>query len=239
MLLRFRRASHNGCCGTFGLRICAQMSCRLETTVLCLAIRTRAYDDLTFHLSSIAFALHCPIHLGGSSYLPGLARCPKCPRSICRHQINQSLCDGSMVLQDFDLSGLGAALLRFILAGFWIAHWWYKVGYRGMPATQAFFLQQGLPVWLAWFDVSFELVVAVCLVLGIFVPLLCLISLPILFASMWIYRRNGFYFSSGGIELPLLWACAQIAQAMLGPGAFRVSVPLWLPQLPVVFGAHF
>ena len=137
-----------------------------------------------------------------------------------------------MVLQDFDLSGLGAALLRFILAGFWIAHWWYKVGYRGMPATEAFFLRQGLPAWLAWFDVSFEVVVAACLVLGIYVPLLCLISLPILFASMWIYRRNGFYFSSGGIELPVLWACAQIAQAMLGPGAFRISVPLWLPQLP-------
>jgi hypothetical protein len=60
--------------------------------------------------------------------------------------INQSFCDGSMVLQDFDLSGPGAALLRFILAGFWIAHWWYKVAYRGMPATKAFFLQQGLPV---------------------------------------------------------------------------------------------
>ena len=139
---------------------------------------------------------------------------------------------------DLHLSGLGAALLRFILAGFWLVHWWYKVGYRGMSATQAFFLQHGLPAWLAWFDVSFEVVVAVCLVLGIYVPLLCLISLPILFASMWIYRRNGFYFSSGGIELPLLWACAQIAQAMLGPGAFRISVP-WLPQLPVVFGVRF
>ena len=98
------------------------------------------------------------------------------------------------LLQDIRLSGLGAALLRFILAGFWIAHWWYKVGYRGMPATQAFFSQHGLPVWLAWFDVGFEVVVALCLVLGVYVPLLCLISLPILFASMWIYRRNGFYF---------------------------------------------
>src|SRR5467141_299787 len=99
-------------------------------------------------------------------------------------------------------------------------HWWFKVGYRGMPATEAFFLQQGLPAWLAWFDISFEVVIAVCLVLGIFVPLLCLISLPILFASMWIYRRNGFYFSSGGIELPVLWACAQIAQVFLGLGLF-------------------
>jgi len=126
-------------------------------------------------------------------------------------------------LQNLDLSpmsAVGGALLRFILAGFWIAHWWFKVGYRGMPATEAFFLQQGLPAWLAWFDISFEVVTAVCLVLGIFVPLLCLISLPILFASMWIYRRNGFYFSGGGIELPVLWACAQIVQVFLGPGRF-------------------
>jgi hypothetical protein len=77
MLLRFRRASHNGCFRTFGLRIYVQKSCRLETTVLCLAIRTRAYDDLIFHLSSIAFALHCPSSLGGISYLLGLARCRK------------------------------------------------------------------------------------------------------------------------------------------------------------------
>jgi len=141
--------------------------------------------------------------------------------------------------QDLDLSpmiSLGATLLRFILAGFWIAHWWFKVGYRGMPATEAFFLQLGLPAWLAWFDLGFEVVVAICLVVGIYVPLLCLVSLPILFASMWIYRRNGFYFSGGGIELPTFWACAQIAQALLGPGAYRIPLPVWLPHLPTVFG---
>ena len=129
------------------------------------------------------------------------------------------------------VSDIGAAVLRFILAGFWIAHWWFKVGYRGMPATQAFFVQQGLPAWLAWFVVSFEVVLAVSLVLGTYVSLLCLASLPILFASMWIYRRNGFYFSDGGFELPFFWACAQIAQALLGPGALRIPLPAWLPQL--------
>jgi len=46
------------------------------------------------------------------------------------------------------MSAVGAALLRFILAGFWIAHWWFKVGYRGMPATEAFFLPAG-PAGLA------------------------------------------------------------------------------------------
>jgi hypothetical protein len=55
---------------------------------------------------------------------------------------------------------------------------------------------------------------------------------------MWIYRRNGFYFSGGGIELPLLWACAQFVQALLGPGAFRLQVPA-LPGLPPLFGIQF
>jgi len=103
-------------------------------------------------------------------------------------------------LQDLDpslMSALGATLLRLTLAGFWIIHRWFKVGHRGMAATQAFFLQHGLPPWLAWFVIGFELVVADCLVLGICVRLVCLISLPILFASTWIYRRNGFYFSDG------------------------------------------
>ena len=142
-------------------------------------------------------------------------------------------------LQELGLSPMndfGATLLRFILADFWSAHWWFKVGNRGMAATQAFFLQQGLPAWLAWFVVSFEVVVTVCLVLGIHVSLICLISLPILFASMWIYRGNGFYFSNAGIELPTFWACAQLFQALLGPGPFRIPLPAWLPHLPTVFG---
>ncbi len=124
---------------------------------------------------------------------------------------------------------LGATVLRFVLAGFWICHWWFKIGYRGMPATKAFFAQHRLPAWLAWFVVYFEMLVAVGLILGCRVPFLCVASSPILFASVWIYRKNGFYFAGGGVEFPLLWACAQIVQAFLGPGAFRISIPGWLP----------
>jgi putative oxidoreductase len=142
-------------------------------------------------------------------------------------------------LQNLDpslMSALGATLLRFTLAGLWIIHWWFKVGYRGMAATRAFFLQHGLPPWLAWFVISFEVVVAACLVLGIYVRLICLVSLPILFVSIWIYRRNGFYFPSGGVELPTFWTCAQLAQVFLGPGALQMPLPAEAPDLPTVFG---
>ena len=166
---------------------------------------------------------HCMVRARGSSY--ALVFAPEDRSTVARDQAmatNPSDNWRMELLQDLTLSGLGVALLRFIIAGFWIAHWWYKVGYRGMAATEAFFSRQSLPTWVAWFDVSFEIVVAVCLILGIYVRVLCLLSLPILFASVWIYRKNGFYFSSGGIELPIFWALAQIAQALLGPGTFRM-----------------
>jgi uncharacterized membrane protein YphA (DoxX/SURF4 family) len=69
----------------------------------------------------------------------------------------------------------GAASLRFVLAGFWIVHWRFKVGYRGMPATESFFMAKHLPAWLAWFDISFEAVAAACLLLG---PGACRIQPP-------------------------------------------------------------
>jgi putative oxidoreductase len=130
----------------------------------------------------------------------------------------------------------GATLLRLTLAAFWIVHWWFKVGFRGMSATESFFIHQGLPAWLAWLDISFEVVVASCLILGIYVPLICLVSLPILVASMFIYAGNGFYFPTAGIELPIFWALVQIVQALLGPGVFRITPPNWLPRFPFFLG---
>ncbi len=210
----------------------------LQRIVLCLSVPIRGYDDPNFDLPSAGLSLHLQSCEIVSASLWALVKHGAPRKSIPPELLDKSQ-DGCMEqLQSLDLSpmsAVGAALLRFILAGFWIVHWWFKVGYRGMPATEAFFLRQGLPAWLAWFDISFEVVIAVFLILGIYVPLSCLISLPILLASMWIYRRNGFYFSGGGIELPVLWACAQIAQVFLGPGAFRIQLPVWL-QLPTLFG---
>lgn len=87
----------------------------------------------------IALSEPRPGSSGLSRYLAG---CRKCPRSFCNVKTVKAFWDKSIVLQDLNVSGFGAALLRFILACFWIAHWWYKVGYRGMAATKAFFLQQ-------------------------------------------------------------------------------------------------
>jgi uncharacterized membrane protein YphA (DoxX/SURF4 family) len=68
-----------------------------------------------------------------------------------------------------------------------------------MPATVSLFESVGLPAWLAWFDISFEVLVAVLLFTGVLFRIACLTDLPILIASMIIYGKNGFYFPSGGI----------------------------------------
>jgi uncharacterized membrane protein YphA (DoxX/SURF4 family) len=79
--------------------------------------------------------------------------------------------------------------------------------------------------WLTWFDFSIEVIIAAALLCGSFVRIGSLLGIPILIASMWIYRGNGFYFPTGGIELPLMWAIAQFVQALLGPDAFAIDVP--------------
>ena len=118
-----------------------------------------------------------------------------------------------------------ATCLRLTLAAWWIIHWWFKVRVAGMSATEMFFLHNGLPAWLAWCDVGAEVVITFCLIVGLYVPLMCIVSLPILIAGVVIYRGNGFYFPAGGVELPILWAIVQIIQAMLGPGRFRITTP--------------
>jgi hypothetical protein len=58
-------------------------------------------------------------------------------------------------------------LLRLVLVGYWAVRWWFKVAFRRMPATVSLFESVGLPAWLAWFDIGFEVLVAVLLFTGV------------------------------------------------------------------------
>jgi putative oxidoreductase len=117
---------------------------------------------------------------------------------------------------------IGALLLRLILVFYWAIHWWFKVGFRGMAATVSFFDSLGLPAWLAWFDISYEVLIVILMLLGLFFRFACLRSLPIHFASMIVYGKSGFYFPGGGIELPIFWALVQTTLVLIGPGALTM-----------------
>lgn len=102
-----------------------------------------------------------------------------------------------------------------VISLLWMVHWWYKVGYRGMPTTTRFFIENRLPVWLAWFVVIIEPIFVLCIITNIYIPVVCLVGLPILLTSAWIYRKNGFFFAKGGMEFPLFWAVIQVVLALL------------------------
>lgn len=96
-----------------------------------------------------------------------------------------------------------------------MAHWWYKVFYKGMPTTEKFFIKNRLPSWLAWFVIIIEPIFAICIITDSYIPFVCIAGIPILLTSAWIYRKNGFFFANGGMEFPLLWAVVQIIFALL------------------------
>jgi putative oxidoreductase len=117
----------------------------------------------------------------------------------------------------------GIFLLRITLVAVWIAHWWYKVGYRGMPATVTFFQSLGYPSWFAWADVAAEFVAIIMLICGIYVRTVCLLLLVILIPATLVWIPKGFYFVNAGYEFMLTWCILQVVQAALGPGALSLA----------------
>lgn len=133
-------------------------------------------------------------------------------------------------LQRFDrnetLIPYGIFLLRMTLVAIWIAHFWYKVGYRGMPATETFFASLGYPMWFAWADVIVEFVAIFMLLFGVYVRTVCILLLIILIPATAVWIPKGFYFVNAGYEFMLTWCILQIVQAVLGPGAFTLGAGL-------------
>lgn len=117
----------------------------------------------------------------------------------------------------------GVFLLRMTLVAIWIAHFWYKVGFRGMPATETFFASLGYPVWFAWADVIVEFVAILMLFFGVYVRTISLLLLIILIPATAVWIPKGFYFVNAGYEFMLTWCVLQVVQAVLGRGAFSLG----------------
>jgi len=125
------------------------------------------------------------------------------------------------------LTPYGIVALRWTLALYWGVHWCYKVIYEGMPATEHLFVLLGYPAWLAWADITGELVAVIGLLLGLYVRTLSLLLLVILIPAMALWIPNGIWAIHGGYEFVVLWIFLQIIQALLGPGPMSIkTLPL-------------
>lgn len=118
----------------------------------------------------------------------------------------------------------GAFLLRMTLVAIWIAHFWYKVGYRGMPLTVTFFKSLGYPGWFAWADIIAEVIGIAMLFLGVYVRTVSLLLLIILVPATLVWVPKGFYFVNAGYEFMLTWCVLQVIQGIMGAGAYRLHL---------------
>ena len=75
---------------------------------------------------------------------------------------------------------------------------------------------------------------ALLLIPGVQTRWVSLYAVPLMLGASHFWSvRKGFFFTAGGSEFTLVWAVMLLVQAILGDGAFAVSVPsLLLPVAP-------
>jgi len=119
-----------------------------------------------------------------------------------------------------------ALLLRLTLGGLFLAHAGLKIFVFTPAGTAGFFSSLGLPSWLAYVTIAWEVLGAFALILGVLPRLAALAMIPILLgAIVTVHGTAGFFFNSpnGGWEFPALWILALVALALTGDGAFALK----------------
>ena len=117
-------------------------------------------------------------------------------------------------------------LLRLVLGSLFIAHlyWKFAVFPGGLAQWWSNFATNGYPFFVPWYVLSAEIAGALLLIPGIYTRWVSLYAVPMMLgaAHFWAVRK-GFWFVSGGAELPLVWAAMLVLQAMLGDGPYALT----------------
>jgi putative oxidoreductase len=122
-----------------------------------------------------------------------------------------------------------AFVLRVALGLVFIAHGLLKVLVYTLPGTVQFFESAGFMGWLAYPVAIAEIGGGVLLVTGIGTRYVAIGLLPVLLGALSIHFGNGWVYTNpnGGWEYVVFLLAASIAQALLGDGAFAVTIPHW------------
>ena len=114
--------------------------------------------------------------------------------------------------------------LRVTLGCLAIAHLYWKFFIRadgaGLMSWWDNLNNNGYPDFVVWYVLSAEFAGALLLIPGIYTRWVALYCVPLMVAAaqFWL-MRTGFFFTSAGAELPILWTVGLLVQAGLGDGA--------------------
>ena len=115
-----------------------------------------------------------------------------------------------------------ALLLRVTLGALFLAHAGLKIFVFTPAGTAAFFASLGLPEWLAYVTIAWEVVGGLALILGFMPRLAALVMIPDLLGDIaTVHLKAGFFFNNenGGWEYPAFWIVGLLVLALLGDGA--------------------
>jgi putative oxidoreductase len=119
-----------------------------------------------------------------------------------------------------------ALLLRVSLGVLFLAHVGLKVFVFTVPGFVGYFASLGLPAIVAYAVLAAELVGGLCLILGIYAPLVALpLAVEMIGTIVLAHGANGWLFTNkgGGWEYPAFWAVALVALYLLGDGAMALK----------------
>ncbi|KAA8998954.1 DoxX family protein [Affinibrenneria salicis] len=115
-----------------------------------------------------------------------------------------------------------ALLLRLSLGILFLAHAGLKIFVFTPAGTAGFFSSIGLPGWLAYVTIVWEVVGALALILGVWSRLAALALIPLLLGTIFtVHGAAGFFFNNpnGGWEFPAFWIVGLVVLALVGDGA--------------------
>jgi putative oxidoreductase len=118
-----------------------------------------------------------------------------------------------------------ALILRLSLGILFLAHAGLKIFVFTPAGTASFFSSLGLPGWLAYVTIAWELIGAVALILGLAPRLAAIAMIPVLLGAIFtVHGPAGFFFNNpnGGWEFLAFWIVGLLALALIGDGHYAL-----------------
>lgn len=118
-----------------------------------------------------------------------------------------------------------ALILRLSLGILFLAHAGLKIFVFTPAGTAGFFSSLGLPGWLAYVTIAWELAGALALILGVLPRLAAIVMIPVLLGAIaTVHGPAGFFFNNpnGGWEFLAFWIVGLLALALIGDGPYAL-----------------